>query len=73
MWLTSSGLGLGLGDASAGLVLHHQDFLSKSRSTHEALFFRRYRRAISEAHFCALAPSAAGHAGDAESSLYKTL
>ena len=33
--------------------LHHQDFLRKSLSTHEALFLRRYRRGISEAHFCA--------------------
>ena len=34
-----------------GLVcLHHQDFLPKSLSTHEALFFR-CRRDISEAHF----------------------
>ena len=40
-----------LGDASAGLGLHHQDFLPKSLSTHEALYFRRYRRDISEAHF----------------------
>ena len=40
---------MGLGDASAGLGLHHQDFLPKS--THEALFLRRYRRDISEAHF----------------------
>ena len=45
----TQGLG-GLGDAS-GLGLHHQDFLPKSLSTHEALFFRRYRRDISEAHF----------------------
>ena len=45
------GLGLGLGDASAGLGLHHQDFLPKSLSTHEALFFRRCRRDVSEAHF----------------------
>ena len=29
---------MGLGDASAGLGLHHQDFLPKSLSTHEALF-----------------------------------
>ena len=47
------GLGLGLGDASAGLGLHHQDFLPKSLLTHEALILRRYRRGISEAHFCA--------------------
>ena len=44
---------MGLGDASAGLGLHHQDLLPKSLSTHEALFFSRYRRGISEAHFCA--------------------
>ena len=42
---------MGLGDASAGLGLHHQDFLPKSLSTHEALFFGRYRRVISKAHF----------------------
>ena len=42
---------MGPGDASAGLGLHHQDFLPKSLSTHKALFFRRYRRDISEAHF----------------------
>ena len=58
-----------LSDASAGLCLHHQDFLPKSLSAHEALFFRRCRRDISEAHFHA----AAGHAGDSGSSLYKTL
>ena len=34
-----------------GLGLHHQDFLPKSLSNHEELFFRRYRRDISEAHF----------------------
>ena len=38
--------------ASAGLGLHHQDFLPKSLSTHEALFFLKYRRDISEAHVC---------------------
>ena len=71
MW-PSQGLGLGLGDASAGLGLHHQDFLPKSLSTHEALFFRRYWRDISEAHFCAFwRPRAAGHAGDAGSALQK--
>ena len=43
-----------LGDASAGLGLHHQDFLPKRLSTHEALFFSRYRRDISEAHFRAV-------------------
>ena len=42
---------LGLGDASAGLGLHHPDFLPKSLSAQKALFFRRYRRDISEAHF----------------------
>ena len=42
---------MGLGDASAGLGLHHQDFLPKSLSTQKALFFRRYRRDLSEAHF----------------------
>ena len=31
--------------------LHHQGFLPKSLSTHEALFFRRCRRGISKAHF----------------------
>ena len=41
-----------LGDASAGLGLHHRDFLPKSLSTHEAVFFRRCRRDISKAHFC---------------------
>ena len=45
---------MGLGDASAGLGLHHQDFLPKSLSTHEALFLRRCRRDISEAHFRAV-------------------
>ena len=42
---------MGLGDASAGLGLHHQDFLPKSLSTQKALFFRRYRGNICEAHF----------------------
>ena len=37
---------MGLGDASAGLGLHHQNFLPKRLSTHEALFFRRCRRDI---------------------------
>ena len=36
-----------------GLGLHHQDFLPKSLSTHEEVFFRRYRRDIGEAPFCA--------------------
>ena len=42
-------VGPGLGDASAGLGLQYQHFLP----THEALFCRRFRRGISEAHFCA--------------------
>ena len=44
-------MGLGLGDALAGLGLHHPDFLPKSLSTQKTLFFRRCRRGISEAHF----------------------
>ena len=40
---------MGLGDASAGLGLRHP----KSLSTQNALFLSRYRRGISEAHFCA--------------------
>ena len=42
---------MSLGDASVGLGLRHQGFLPKSLSTHEALFFRRRRRDISEAQF----------------------
>ena len=42
---------MGLGDAAAGLGLHHQDFLPKSLSTMKHCFFRRHRRDINEAHF----------------------
>ena len=36
---------------STPMGTHHQDFLPKSLSAHEALVFRRYGRDISEAHF----------------------
>ena len=42
---------MGLGDASAGLGLHHQDFLAKSLSTHEALCFGGIYARLIFAHF----------------------
>ena len=45
---------MGLGDASAGIGLHHPIKTSfQKASTQKALFLSRYRRGISEAHFCA--------------------